>query len=300
MDVTIIGGGFAGTAAAINLARANRSVCMVDEGRPRNRFSEHAHGILGMDSVNPTELLKKGHTEFESFGGTIVRDRAKKLTRAHDKWSVALGSGNVIESPHVLVATGITDVLPDVPGLSALWGTRVFHCPYCHGFEVNGTNLAVIGGENPGFTFHISKLLTKWARTVTFFPNGLELPANENAVFESLGVAIVDEPVLEVGPVESDRVVVRTTGHQFVFESCFTGPRFEPNDELLREAGCNVVDGWVHTQRGLTSQPGLWAAGNVVSSPDQVSQAAGTGAAIGRAIDQALFLESCPDSAALR
>lgn len=294
MDVTIIGGGFAGTAAAINLARANRSVCLVDEGHPRNSVSEHAHGILGMDSIKPAQLLEKGHAEFESFGGTIVRERAENLTRSNGTWSVALSSDEVIESPQVLVTTGITDVLPEVPGLSPMWGTRVFHCPYCHGYEVNGTNLAVIGGENPGFTFNISKLLTKWAKTVTFFPNGLELPDDELKLFSSLNIEIVDEPVLEVGPAESDRVVVRTMNHQLVFESCFTGPRFEPNDVLLREAGCDVVDGWVRTERGLTSQPGLWAAGNVVSSPDQVSQAAGAGAAVGIAIDQALFIERLP------
>lgn len=294
MDVTIIGGGFAGTAAAINLTRANRSVCLVDEGHPRNRFSEHAHGILGLDSVNPTELLRKAHAEFESFGGTIVRDRAENLTNVNGRWSVTLASGDVIESPHVLVATGISDVLPDVHGLSALWGTRVFHCPYCHGYEVKGTDLAVVGGENPGFTFNITKLLTKWADVVTFFPNGLELPGEQGTLFESLDIKIVDEPVLEVGPAEKDQVVIRTTNHQYVFESCFTGPRFEPNDELLRGAGCDVVDGWVRTERGRTSRPGLWAAGNVVSSPDQVSQATGAGAAVGIAIDQALFAETLP------
>lgn len=293
-DVIIIGGGFAGTSAAITLARANRSVLLVDDGKPRNRFSEHAHGILGWDSVNPTDLLRRGHAEFESFGGALVRDRAENLTNVNGRWSVTLASGDVIESPHVLVATGITDVLPDVHGLTELWGSRVFHCPYCHGYEVKGTNLAVIGGENPGFTFNIAKLLTKWTDKVTFFPNGLELPGKERALFASLGIEIVDAPVLEVGPTEGDRVAVRTVNDQFAFESCFTGPRFEPNDELLREAGCEVADGWVRTERGLTSQPGLWAAGNVVSSPDQVSQATGAGAAVGIAIDQALFAETLP------
>lgn len=293
-DVTIIGGGFAGTSAAITLARANRSVLLVDDGKPRNRFSEHAHGILGWDSVNPTELLRRGHAEFESFGGALVRDRAENLTNVNGRWSVTLASGDVIESPHVLVATGITDVLPDVHGLTALWGSRVFHCPYCHGYEVKGTNLAVIGGENPGFTFNIAKLLTKWTDKVTFFPNGLDFPDQERALCSSLGITIVDEPVLEVGPVQGGGVVVRTHNLQLPFESCFTGPRFEPNDELLREAGCEVADGWVRTERGLTSQPGLWAAGNVVSSPDQVSQATGAGAAVGIAIDQALFAETLP------
>ncbi|WP_087116365.1 NAD(P)/FAD-dependent oxidoreductase [Corynebacterium urinipleomorphum] len=296
-DVTIIGGGFAGTAAAITLARANRSVVLVDDGKPRNRFSEHAHGILGWDSVNPIELLRRGHAEFESFGGTIVQNPAETLKESRRdgcRWSVSLADGRDIDSPHVLVATGITDVLPAVHGLPELWGSRVFHCPYCHGYEVKGTNLAVIGGENPGFTFNITKLLTKWADAVTFFPNGLELPSQECALFQALGIAIVDEQVLEVGPVEGGGVVVRTRNLQLPFESCFTGPRFEPNDELLRGAGCDVVDGWVRTERGLTSQPGLWAAGNVISSPDQVSQATGAGAAVGIAIDQALFAETLP------
>ena len=137
-DVIIIGGGFAGTAAAITLARANRKIRLIDSGAPRNRFSEHAHGILGLDGAAPAELLQRGHAEVGKFGGTITQGSVEKLTRDSEcePWQAKLGSGEVLESRHVLVATGLTDKLPAVPGLSDLWGTRVFHCPYCHGYEV--------------------------------------------------------------------------------------------------------------------------------------------------------------------
>ena len=129
-DVIIIGGGFAGTAAAITLARANRKIRLIDSGAPRNRFSEHAHGILGLDGAAPAELLQRGHAEVGKFGGTITQGSVEKLTRDSEcePWQAKLGSGEVLESRHVLVAPGLTDKLPAGLGLSDLWGTRVFHC----------------------------------------------------------------------------------------------------------------------------------------------------------------------------
>ncbi|MDV2431402.1 NAD(P)/FAD-dependent oxidoreductase [Corynebacterium tuberculostearicum] len=292
-DVIIIGGGFAGTAAAITLARANRNIQLIDSGAPRNRFSEHAHGILGLDGAAPAELLQRGHAEVKKFGGTITQGSVEKLTRTseHGPWQAKLGSGEVFESRHVLVATGLTDKLPAVPGLSDLWGTRVFHCPYCHGYEVTGKKVALIGGANPPFTIRISKLLSTWTDTLTFYPNGLELTDLDRTQLAGLGVKVVDAEVIQV---QADKatptgVSVHSSAGEDTYEACFTGPDFLPNDALLRDAGCELTNGWVSVEHGQTSVSRMWAAGNVVSSPDQVSQAMGSGAAVGIAIDQRML-----------
>ena len=294
-DVIIVGGGFAGTAAAITLARANRNIQLIDSGAPRNRFSDHAHGILGLDGVSPTELLERGHAEVKKFGGTITHATVESLSRPSEQalWQVGLTDGTLLESRHVLVATGLTDKLPDVPGLSDLWGTRLFHCPYCHGHEVKGKKVALIGGANPPFTIRISKLLSKWTSTLTFYPNGLELTDLDRTQLAGLGVKVVDAEVTQVQTDEATPtgVKVHSSAGEDTYEACFTGPDFLPNDALLRDAGCESANGWVSVEHGQTSVPRLWAAGNVVSSPDQVSQAMGSGAAVGIAIDQRMLDE---------
>mgnify|MGYP002720465084 FL=1 len=199
----------------------------------------------------------------------------------------------LLESRHVLVATGLTDKLPDVPGLSDLWGTRLFHCPYCHGHEVKGKKVALIGGANPPFTIRISKLLSKWTSTLTFYPNGLELTDLDRTQLAGLGVKVVDTEVTQVQTDEATPtgVKVHSSAGEDTYEACFIGPEFLPNDALLRDAGCESANGWVSVEHGQTSVSRLWAAGNVVSSPDQVSQAMGSGAAVGIAIDQRMLDE---------
>ncbi|MBA1836261.1 NAD(P)/FAD-dependent oxidoreductase [Corynebacterium wankanglinii] len=291
-DVVIVGGGFAGTAAAVNLARANRKVCLVDAGASRNRNSEHMHGVIGLDATNPSALLARGHAEFVSYGGLLIDGRVETLEQTPEgDWAVKLESDDASTASQVLVATGITDVLPGVPGLEGMWGTRVFHCPYCHGYEAKGKNIGVVGGKNPGFTARIATLLTKWADSVTLYSNGMDLSPEQRERLQRCGVALNDDDVVQVSPANDDdhAVEITTETGPVRYDACFTGPEFSPNDALLRGAGCTVANGWVQVEGGRTSESGLWAVGNVVSSPDQVSQALGSGASVAIAIDQHLF-----------
>lgn len=302
LDVLIIGGGFAGTAAGVTLARAQRTVRIIDNGKPRNRFSAHSHGIMGRDGANPMELLDQGRNEFMTFGGEVTQDEVTSLEQTDNAWTATTAEGRQFSARQVLMATGITDELPNIPGLAELWGSRVFHCPYCHGYEVRNRKLAVIGGKNPGFTVHMVHLMRKWTDSLTFFTNGLSLSEADRALFEKRGVVLMDAPVSGIQPdPESESGVLVSTGNDpgsttpgatHAFEACFAGPEFHPNDQLLLAAGCETENGWVLRQpRGQTSVAGLWTAGNVTSSPDQVSQAMGAGVATAIAIDQSLLHE---------
>ena len=300
-EIVIVGGGFAGIAAGITLARANRRVVVIDSGQPRNRASSHLHGVVGQEGTNPSALLASAHQDFAGFGGILWPGYVDSLQSAVGQgagWIVSVSGGEQIKARHILVATGITDLLPEVPGLEGLWGTRVFHCPYCHGYESRGKSIGVIGGKNPKFTFRMVNLLRKWTDAVTFYPNGLALVPDQRELLQRRGISLVEAPVEKVVPIRDKTagVVVETAEVKESFDVCFTGPEFCPNDSLLRKAGCQVHDGWVVSEGGKTSLPGIWTAGNVTSSPDQISQALGSGVAVAIRIDQEILdaeLASC-------
>lgn len=296
-EVVIIGAGAAGLSAALILSRARRSVVVIDGGEPRNGASDHLHGFLSQEGQDPSALIALGREEVESYGGVIrngiVRSIERRTEFAHDvSWS-----GGTVTCDAVLVATGLADRLPDIPGVWEEWGRTVFHCPYCHGYEVNQEPVAVIGGLNQEFSMKQAGLMTQWSEQVTLFVNGMKVTADERGTLENLGVIIDDATVAEVDPLEGAGVTVESDiGGVREFAAAFVGPMFEPNDHLLRIAGCEVGDdGFVVVDdAGRTSRKGLWAAGNVVSSPAQLINAAAAGATAAIGINDSLIFDTPP------
>ncbi len=291
IDVVVVGGGAAGLSAALMLSRARRSVTVIDNASPRNLASPHLHGFLSQDGAAPAEFLAAGRTEVESYGGQVSNGVVESLDVGENGLVHVTWSGGTVRCRTVVVATGLSDHLPAILGISDLWGTHVFHCPYCHGHEVELEPVAVIGGDNRNFSVKQAGLLTQWSDHVTFFLNGIVLDPEEESQLGKLGVDVDDSPVLAVNAVESHRVsVVHKEGRERVFGAAFVGPVFVPNDRLLRQAGCDVSpNGFTEVdESGRTSVPQLWSAGNVVSSPAQMINAASDGATVGISVNNTL------------
>lgn len=299
-DVAIVGAGSAGLTAALVLSRARRRVVVIDAGEQRNSKSLHLHGFLSRDGMSPKDLLKVGTGEVVSYGGEVINDRVAAIEENSEcGFSLQLAGGQNLSARTVVVASGLRDELPVIPGLRKRWGEDVLHCPYSHGYEVSDTPLGVVGGENRTFSLHQATLIRGWSDDVVFFPNTITLTPAEHERIVAFGVQIVDGEVARVVE-EDDRLtgVEMADGRIVPRSAVFIGPRFEPQDQLLKDLGCAVGEnGWVTIDpTGATSLVGVWAAGNVVDSPAQLVTAAGNATVAAVAVNHHLLAEDIEQS----
>jgi thioredoxin reductase (NADPH) len=275
-DVVIIGGGAGGLNAALVLARVRRRVLVIDAGSPRNAPAHEVHGFISRDGTPPAELLAAGRAEVERYGGRVIADSVRAVRREPDGFAVELAE-QVVRARRVIVATGLRDELPEVPGLRERWARDVLHCPYCHGFEVRDQPIGVLGWQP--MAVHQALLVRRLSDDVVLFAEDLD--ETDRAQLIAWGVRIIDGTVTGL-VVEDDRLRgVRLAGGTVVARSAlFVPPRFVPNDGLLTALGCERNEnGWVRVdQSGRTSVPGVWAVGNVVEPAAQVVVAAAAGA----------------------
>lgn len=285
-DVVVVGGGAAGLSAALVLSRARRSVAVVDAGHPRNARAAHMQGFLSRDGMPPTELLEVGRAEIESYGAELVRGVVKDVTALEGEFIVSVSDDHTIRARRILVATGLRDELPDVPGVRERFGRDVLHCPYCHGYEVRDLPLAVLGGT-PGAAEH-ALLLRQWSDDMVYLPHLDVVSDTDRERLAARGVEVVEGVVARV-LVEDDRLqgVELADGRAVARDAVFVRPRFVPHDRLLRDLGCALDElGWVFAdQTGRTSVSGVWVAGNAVNPRAQVITAAGEGSAAAIAIN---------------
>lgn len=285
-EVVIIGAGAAGLSAGLTLARARRRVLIIDGGLPRNHFAEHSHGYLTRDGISPQQLTESGRGEAESYGGKVVSGTVQSIDVSESTPGVGAltltTDTQVVRPRSVLVATGITDILPSIPGVAEGWGRTVHHCSYCHGAQLDpAQEVVVLGGDNRHFVLKQTKLLRHWVSTVTLITCGMDLTQAEQDDLRQRGIEVLEQSAHHVtGNEEGGCTVTLDNGDSKGAGAVFVGPTFNPNDQLLRGAGCAVTaDDWIQVdQYGRTSVPGIWAAGNVVTSSAQIVNAAAAGA----------------------
>jgi len=308
-DVAVIGGGAAGLAAALQLARCRRSVVVVDAGEPRNAPSPHMHGYLGHDGLAPGALLAIGRDEVRGYGATILEGIATDLAQLEDGLRVGLADGTSIDARRVVVATGLVDELPDIAGVAEQWGRGVLHCPYCHGWEVRDQAIVVIA-TGPLAT-HQALLFRQLSDRVTVVVHDGPGPdADDRARLAAMRVDVVPGPVESVeidgdisgGTVRGVRLV---DGRSVAADAVVVAPRFVARTELLAGIGVEPVPAPMGTglmietdARGATSVAGVYAAGNVSDVSNQVLQAAAEGSRVGAMVNADLVQEDVARAAA--
>ena len=294
-DVIVLGGGAAGLSAAVVLARTGVRVVVVEDRSPRNAPAQHMHGFVSRDGMSPAELLHVSREEVIRYGGRVLAATAVKVTGlAPDDFKVELADGSVLHAPALLLATGLRDQLPEIPGVAELWGTLVHHCPHCHGREVAGERIAVIGGANAPMSIHQAGLMRRYSDRVTFYLGDITLDPKHRASLEAVGVVISEASVAALAAGDGNLAGLTLTlddGSLVQHDAAFVAPIMQPRDEVFAGLELARVPGtrWLQTDAsGRTSRFGVWAAGNIANPRAQVITAAGEGSAA--AIDLSGYL----------
>ena len=295
-DVLVVGAGCAGLSAALTLGRCRRRVLVADGGTPRNAASGGVHGFLAHDGIRPAELLRLGHEQLAPYASVEVHAlHITSLTRqgAGFRAEGRTGQGHAWAGTarRVLLATGVADLLPPLPGFRELWGAGVLHCPYCHGYEVRDQPLVVYGQGRA--VVGLALLLTNWSRdvvVVTDGPGHLTCPARQRLHRHHVGLR--EEPVARlVGrPDGLLRCVEFTDGTSHDCRALFLHPPQEQRSALAAGLGARLTAKgavWVD-KNSETTVPGLYAAGDTTPGQQQDLMAAASGSQAAICLNEAL------------
>ncbi|MGI5368549.1 NAD(P)/FAD-dependent oxidoreductase [Streptomyces iakyrus] len=301
VDAVVIGGGAAGLNGALILARSRRSVVVIDSGSPRNAPAQAVHGLLALDGTPPPEILRRGREQVRQYGGRVVFGEVASAESAAPsadgdlRFTVTLADGRSITARRILVATGLTDVLPDVPGLAEHWGDSVVHCPYCHGWEVRDEPIGVLA-TGPVSIEH-AYLFRQLTEDLTYFTHGTDLDEDSRARFAARGIHVIDTPVTEVVNDEDGALSgVRLADGQVVARRVVAvAAQMQARTQGLEGLSLPVQDlpkgrGFASGTAGATEVPGVWVAGNATDPVAQVGASAAAGALAGADINRTLAI----------
>jgi thioredoxin reductase len=268
-DVLIVGGSYAGIAAGLILARARRPVTIIDAGSPRNRFASHSHGVLGMDGISGAELLKNARQQLLDYPTVRwLNAEAVRAIASADGVEVHTADGQVLTARKLLLATGIADQLPELPGMAERWGSTVLHCPYCHGYEVGGGSIGLLGGHP--MSAGKAPLFADWGN-VTFFSQGLPISDEELAAMQQRGVQIETTPVVGVhGEQPTWLEVELADGRRIAQRALFVPAGQAMATPLVQQLGCALVESPLGVlievdMMKQTSVPNVHAAGDATT-----------------------------------
>lgn len=295
-DAIIIGGSYAGLNAAMQLARARRRVLVIDDNRPRNRFAARAHGVMGRDGVPGSEIAAEARAQVSAYPtAAFRRGEVVNARQGRCGFEVDLADGARVTGRRLMLAYGVQDILPDLPGVKERWGRTVLHCPYCHGYEIGGGPIGVLGAGP--MSVHQAVMVAEWGQVVLFLDGKLEPDADQSRMLARRGVTVEATPVAALegeGPaLDGARLA---DGRLVPLKALFVGPRLRLNGDLAQALGCEIEDTpigqMIRTdEMKQTTVPGVFAAGDAARVMSNVTLAAADGVMAGIALHRSLIEE---------
>lgn len=292
-DVAIIGGSFAGLTAALQLGRASRTVAVFDTGNPRNAASPSAHGVPGWDGWAPNDILAAIRRDAAAYPTVTFNDHAVTgLSGEADAFCLSTAAGDW-QARRVILACGMTDHLPAIPGLAEGWGRWALHCPYCHGYEIRNRPLSILG-RNP-MALSMGKMLrTDWSTDVTLIVHEGDFGPDADGNAESLGVTLLHSPVIRADSdgdgahlTLADGTTLATAGLFLHADTAFSAP-------FVADLGLVTLQGPTgpYLKTGpfnITSRAGIFAAGDIIRPAGILTPALADGVITGTSAHQSLL-----------
>jgi thioredoxin reductase (NADPH) len=281
-DIIIVGGSFAGQAAALQLGRARRRVLLVDDGQPRNRFAQSSHGFLGQDGQSPAAIMAIARQQLANYATVEwCEGKVTAATATGQGFRISLTDGREESGRRLVLATGVRDELPALPGLKERWGVSVLHCPYCHGYELDQHPIGVLAVSDMGL--HQAMLVPDWGPTTLFVQGSFTPTWDQQAALAARGVTIEQTLIVELLWKSPALEAVRLAdGRTIELSALFIAPQTKPSSDLAERLGCTLkdaptgaiisVDEWQHT-----SMSGVFAAGDAASPMANATLAAAAG-----------------------
>lgn len=302
-DVLIVGGSVAGLSAALTLGRSLRRVLVLDAGQPCNRFSPHAHNFFTRDNTAPAQLLAQARQQALAYPTVqIEAGQVTHLQRTGAGFAAETAAGQRYTSRKVLLATGVRDLLPPLPGFAECWGQSIVHCPYCHGYEVHGQPLGVLG-NGEAIVEHVQHL-RNWGRDLLLFTNGPATFGNEQRQqLAGLQVPVIEMPVVGFAYAAGQlQAVLLADGREVARTALFAAVPFEQSSDLARQLGCKLTPAGLlqADEFGLTSVPGVVAAGDNTSPMRSIALASSRAVLAAVWLNRELVQADCAAEAAAR
>ncbi len=290
-DVIITGGSYSGLSAGMSLGRSLRNVLIIDNGKPCNRQTPHSHNFVTHDGKTPSEIAQLAKKDVEKYNtvqfynGTVV-----KTQKTTEGFEIETSSGEKFNAKKLILASGVKDIMPDIPGFAECWGISVIHCPYCHGYEVKNEVTGIL--SNGDMAYEFSKLIFNLTKNLTLFTNGKAALTEEQLEKLKQNKIILDEDEIESiqhtnGSIQK---IIFKNGKEIPLQALYAKIPFEQNLNVSDDLGCELTEqGFIKVDMmQKTTVPGVFACGDNVTMMRSVANAVAQGNFAGAVVNKEL------------